>query len=221
MPLTDDVPVRRRSNRQAIATAERREQILDAAMTAFAEAGYHATSMRDIAGRVALSHTGLLHHFPDKAALLEAVLDRDLERAAVDAMLDPRQGESFLRGLVALAERDARDPERTRFYCVVGAEALTPTHPAHGYFRQWYARVREAVTAALEDLERRGHYTGPAGGIPLAAVHIASMREGLNQHWLLAPDEVDLVAAVTEQLQQYTDLPLNVLHGSSRSTTGA
>ncbi|WP_432506118.1 TetR/AcrR family transcriptional regulator [Kineococcus arenarius] len=208
MPLTDDVPVRRRTSRQAVATAERREQILDAATTAFAETGFNATSMRDVAARAGLSHTGLLHHFPDKAALLEAVLDRDLGNAALDATLDPHDGESFLRGLVALAERDARDPERTRLYCVIAAEALAPGHPAHGYFRQWYQRVRETVTTALQDLHRRGRYTGDPLGIPAAATHVASMREGLNQHWLLAPDQVDLVASVRAQLQLYTDLPL-------------
>ncbi|GAA4969005.1 helix-turn-helix domain-containing protein [Kineococcus glutinatus] len=208
MPLTDDVPVRRRTSRQAAATAERREQILDAAVTAFTEAGFNATSMRDVAGRAGLSHTGLLHHFPDKAALLEAVLDRDLEHAALDATLDPRDGEAFLRGLVALAERDAAEPERVRFYCLVAAEALAPAHPAHGYFRQWFDRVRTTVTTALTDLDRRGRYTGGPGSIPAAAVHIASMREGLNQHWLLAPDRIDLVAAVRAQLQRYTDLEL-------------
>lgn len=208
MPLTDDVAVRRRISRQAQATHERREQILDAAVAAFNESGFNGTSIRDVAARVGMSHTGVLHHFPDKAALLEAVLDRRLERAVAEFPLETGDGEVFLRSLVALAERDAQAPDDLRLYCTIAAEALSPTHPAHGYFTQWYHQARASVLTALRDLERRGHFTGHGVSIETAAVQIASMRDGLNQHWLLAPDEVDLVGATRAQLRFYTDLDL-------------
>lgn len=208
MPLTDEVVVRRRVSRQAQATAERREQILDAASAAFTEHGFNGTSMRDVASRVGMSHTGVLHHFPDKAALLEAVLDRRVERSGSQFNLDSHDGEKFLRSLLELARRDVRDPDELRMYQVVAAESLALTHPAHGYMRRWYKTVRQHVTEALEDLDRRGHYTGHGIDIPTAAAIIAGMREGLNPQWLLDPDGFDLVGAVRAQLRVFTDLEL-------------
>jgi AcrR family transcriptional regulator len=48
-------------------------RLLAAAVDAFAERGFHATTTRDIAARVGLSPAGLYVHFPSKAALLAEV----------------------------------------------------------------------------------------------------------------------------------------------------
>ncbi|MBL4685268.1 MAG: TetR/AcrR family transcriptional regulator [Nannocystaceae bacterium] len=53
-----------------------REQILDAAEGLFADGGFHGTSVRDIAGRLGIPTASLLHHFPRKASLYGAVLER-------------------------------------------------------------------------------------------------------------------------------------------------
>ena len=54
----------------------RREAILDAASSLFAERGYHGASLRDISRRAGISHPGMLHHFASKDTLLGAVIDR-------------------------------------------------------------------------------------------------------------------------------------------------
>lgn len=48
----------------------RREEILRAALAAFREHGYHATSLDDIAARLGIRKTALYHYFADKDALL-------------------------------------------------------------------------------------------------------------------------------------------------------
>ena len=203
MPFTPDVPVKRRVSKQAVATEERRDQILDRAVEAFTAKGFNATSIREIAVRTGMSHTGVLHHFPDKAALLEAVLDRRVARAERDVRLDTTDGLEFLRGLVALTARDVAAPGDLAMYCVVAAEALAPEHPAHGYFARWYRMVRASARAALEDLQSSGRYRPADLPLDAAAVQIAGLRDGLNQQWLLAPEEIDLVEAVRAQLQLY------------------
>jgi AcrR family transcriptional regulator len=50
------------------------EGILDRAAGLFARRGYAKTSVQDVADAVGLSKAGLLHHFPSKDALHEAVL---------------------------------------------------------------------------------------------------------------------------------------------------
>jgi AcrR family transcriptional regulator len=60
-------------NRDAPSTAER---ILDAAEDLFAEKGYSATSLGDVADRVGIRSPSLYNHFRNKEALYEAVLER-------------------------------------------------------------------------------------------------------------------------------------------------
>ena len=56
-------------------TARRRAEIVEAATSVFAARGYHGGSLRDIARQIDLSFTSLVHHFPSKSDLLEAVLE--------------------------------------------------------------------------------------------------------------------------------------------------
>lgn len=54
----------------------RREEILAAALRLFADNGYAATSMRDLAAAVALTEGALYKHFAGKQELFEATIDR-------------------------------------------------------------------------------------------------------------------------------------------------
>ncbi|MGD2135614.1 MAG: TetR/AcrR family transcriptional regulator [Gemmatimonadales bacterium] len=67
----------------------RRREILHAALRAFREKGYHATTLDDIAAHLGVRKTALYHYFPDKEAILyechresQAELDRLLEEAS-------------------------------------------------------------------------------------------------------------------------------------------
>jgi AcrR family transcriptional regulator len=60
-------------NHEMPSTAER---ILDAAEDLFAEKGYSATSLGDVADRVGIRSPSLYNHFRNKEALYEAVLER-------------------------------------------------------------------------------------------------------------------------------------------------
>ena len=62
-----------RENREIPSTAHR---ILDAAEDLFAEKGYSATSLGDVADRVGIRSPSLYNHFRNKEALYEAVLER-------------------------------------------------------------------------------------------------------------------------------------------------
>ena len=74
------------------------EGILDRAAGLFARRGYAKTSIQDVAAAVGLSKAGLLHHFPSKDALHEAVL------AHADAL-----GRRVLGGVAHLEAGPERD----------------------------------------------------------------------------------------------------------------
>lgn len=57
----------------------RREEILDAAIEAFAEGGYHGTSMEDIARIVGVRKRALYHYFSSKDELLFEILKQPTE----------------------------------------------------------------------------------------------------------------------------------------------
>jgi TetR/AcrR family transcriptional regulator len=61
---------------QSLTTAQR---ILDAAEDLFAEKGYSATSLGDVADRVGIRSPSLYNHFKNKEGLYQAVLERLLE----------------------------------------------------------------------------------------------------------------------------------------------
>lgn len=67
--MTSELPV----NISAPSTSER---ILDAAEDLFAQKGYSATSLGDVADRVGIRSPSLYNHFRNKEALYEAVLER-------------------------------------------------------------------------------------------------------------------------------------------------
>jgi len=66
------------------------EGIVDRAAALFARRGFAKTSVQEIADAVGLSKAGLLHHFPSKDALYEAVLAAadTLGQEALDAVAD-------------------------------------------------------------------------------------------------------------------------------------
>lgn len=52
-----------------------RERILDAALAVFAERGYEASSIAEIADRAGVAKSVIYHHFGSKAGLYEAILE--------------------------------------------------------------------------------------------------------------------------------------------------
>ncbi len=62
------------------AALPRREQLLEAAATLFAERGFHAVGIDDIGAAAGISGPGVYRHFRSKGALLESLCDRAMTR---------------------------------------------------------------------------------------------------------------------------------------------
>jgi AcrR family transcriptional regulator len=58
-----------------------REEIIDAAIDVFAEAGYHDAGVADIAKRVGIGHSTFYRHFENKRAILDEVVNTVIERS--------------------------------------------------------------------------------------------------------------------------------------------
>lgn len=141
----------RRARGEYRKSAQRREQIIDAAFVVFSRVGYLNATMTEIAGRAAITVPGLTHHFPTKSDLLAGVFDRrDLDAAT---HLEGRSGVELLRGLVEIARRDETDLALTRMYAILTSEATDPGHPAHAYFGRRYDFILSSVEQAFREAE--------------------------------------------------------------------
>lgn len=181
-----------RTRGRAARGAERREEILHAAMALIAERGYRATSFGAVAEQVGITQQGALHYFPTKQALLLAVLEaRDRWDTAGGG---ERAGDPWPLDLyTSLVDYNESRPEIVRTFCALLGESVTGTHPAGEFFAERYARVREDLAVALrfEFGDRMPNGLSPEDVAPL----VVAVMDGMQFQWLAARDSVDMSTA--------------------------
>jgi AcrR family transcriptional regulator len=188
-------------------SAERREEILRAGMEVFSRAGFRSGSLRDVAERVGMSQAGLLHHFPSKNELLEALLVRREDESLALMGEELPRGADYLRAIVGVIEHNVQTPGLVALFTTLSAEATAPDHPVHQYFLTRYRsvvdRIRRALEAAAEDGVLRD-------GVDIdgTAHDFVALMDGLQVQWLLEPDAVDMVARVREFAQSLVTVDL-------------
>lgn len=165
---------------------ERREEILETALQVFARSGYRGTSLRVVAELTGLTQAGLLHHFGTRENLLVEVLRR---REQLGAERDPEKRGQPER-LAATLRRNTETPGLVELHSVLATQAADPEHPAHDYFIERYAAMRERYTAELVRRAEAGLL--PAGSDPaILATVIIALADGLQVQWMLDP-EIDM-----------------------------
>jgi AcrR family transcriptional regulator len=191
----------------------RRAQIIQGAFRAFGAVGYRNTSMLRLAADCGVSRAGLLHHFPTKESLLEAVLEqRELrDGATFFPPVGGRDGLEFFAGLIRLVAHNQANPGIVSLFAVLSAEATDPTHPAHGYFVARYERARVSMQLAIDDLAARKLLRDNVDPGDMA-VDLIALMDGLQIQWLLAPDRVDMPARLRARLHDViaVELPATV-----------
>ncbi|WP_158850230.1 TetR/AcrR family transcriptional regulator [Saccharothrix deserti] len=172
-----------------------RAKAVQAAVELFATSGFKGTSVARVAEKTGLSQSGLLHHFPSKAALLAAVLE---ERDAEDGrFLTTEDGQvplgwAAFDALAALVARNSTRPHLVGLFVRLSAEATEPGHPAHGWIKEHYAGVGAWLTDAIHTGQERGEIH-PDAPVPTLVHTTIAVMDGLQQQWLVAPDRVPMV----------------------------
>jgi AcrR family transcriptional regulator len=75
--VTDQPPERRRSR---MTSAARREQLLQVARSLFAERGFEATSVEEIAAKAGVSKPVVYEHFGGKEGIYAVIVDREMQK---------------------------------------------------------------------------------------------------------------------------------------------
>lgn len=103
--------------------------VLDHAVDCFWRTGYQATSVRDLAARMAITGTSLYNAFDDKRSLFRRALDHYLDEArrrrdALESALPPKEAiRQFLAGAI---ERSLEDDERRGCFLINSALEVAP-----------------------------------------------------------------------------------------------
>ena len=177
---------------------QRRDSIVTAAHEVFAAHGYRGGSLQDVADRVGMSQTSLLHYFPSKSELLLAVLDwrdtitgdgnpRDPEETLVDAVVRQAHFNETVPGVIEL-------------YTVLCAESVTDNHPGLEYFTERYERLRRSYLRAFSALADAGRLR-PGVDPARAAASLIALWDGIQTQWLMAPEDIDMAGCLRDYLE--------------------
>lgn len=177
-------------------SARIKAEVIAKATEAFAERGYTGTSMREIALAVGMTQQGLSHHFASKEALLEAVLKhRDEASLQHYGTLQLGAVETLRAVALDVVERSGLIQLTT----MLAAEAITPSHPAHEFFKEHFAAARGVFTRLITRGQADGEIRDDIPADQLATLVVAVF-EGLQVQWLIGPD-VDIVGSVETALK--------------------
>lgn len=190
------VPPRYRTrSRVDVSGEESRAKAVAVATELFALTGFKGTSVAAVAAGTGLSQSGLLHHFPSKAALLTAVLE-ERDRQDGDFLAGsggPPLGWAAFDALAALIARNSARPHLVGLFVRLAAEAVEPSHPAHTWVDEHYRGLRRWLTEAVRTGQEQGEIASEAPVDSVVRTTIAVV-DGLQQQWLLQPDEVSMTA---------------------------
>lgn len=171
---------------------QRRQQILDVTRAIADERGFHAISIDAVAKRAGITRPVVYDHFNDLPGLLQALLDREGERAMEQLMgllPQPREGvgprELLVEALRAFLEAVRDEPVTWRL-------VLMPPEGAPAQLRERIAEVRQQVTDQLAAVAPQALVQG--GGPPppdpeLTAINLQAISEEAARLLLERPAE--------------------------------
>lgn len=206
----DEDEDRRRSDTRAAVTprpgskGERtRNRILDTALELFAHSGSNAVSLRSIAAKAGISHSGLLRYFNDKEALVLAAVQRR-DRMSLSMMSDTSD-QVFHKALPAndaislllnATLENMQQPGTVAMFVKLSAEATDHKHPAHDYFVRRYSVLIDAIADSFTHLMSITHEEALND-----ARRFVAFIDGIQIQWLLDPKSVDMASLALDYLR--------------------
>ncbi|MFT3943329.1 MAG: TetR/AcrR family transcriptional regulator [Ancrocorticia sp.] len=182
-------------------TEETRKAILDEALRVFAASGYRAGSVAKIAANIGMTEAGIAYHFPNKAALLLAVLDHRDDQLR-EIIVSEGDGIRMLKAVVELHRVLPESRGYAELYCVVSAEAINPKHPAHERFITQRRGSRKILRDAFRDLAAKD-LLAPGVDPDLAGDICSSHIDGVQIQWLLEAEEINMAEQVEVLFRQF------------------
>ena len=160
--MSDGVPGRARKAEPAA----RRDAILDAALTVFAERGFEAARLDDVAAQAGVAKGTLYLYFKDKEALFEEVVRSAaspiVERLSVLATAPDMPMTLMLDALFGLFEKEVLGTRRKLLIRLIIAEGPRFPRIAEFYFRDVISRIMPMLSKIAQRAADRGELPNDA-----------------------------------------------------------
>ncbi|MDC4233762.1 TetR/AcrR family transcriptional regulator [Actinomyces sp. B33] len=160
---------------------ERREQLVAVGRSLFADRGFSATSVEEIAARAKVSKPVIYEHFGGKEGLYAVVVDREVHAllSQVSSSLESSDRPRFVLENAALALLDYIESNTAGFRVLVRD---APTEQALGSYSSVLGDVAARVEHVLADQFRRSSFD--PGWAPLYAQMLVGLIAQVGQWWL-------------------------------------
>ncbi|MDL9979234.1 TetR/AcrR family transcriptional regulator [Microbacterium sp. ASV49] len=172
----------------------KREEILTSALDVIAREGFRKASVREIADAVGLSQAGLLHYFGSKEQLFVEIMRKRDEVDTEHFDLDSSHYNPMREGYLRVIRHNSEVPGVVELFSRLAVEASDVEHPAHEYFLQRSALIRELFTKSIAEEQEAGRVTDKVDAEVLARI-LQAVSDGMQLQWLLDRD-VDMAATV-------------------------
>ena len=181
-----------------------REALTQAAFALFAERGYDATTLADIADAAGVSTRTIFAYFPSKQDILFATFDEMREALAL-ALTNRPAGQDALGALrdFIVSTADAKDELHERLDCVIAADETLRSHK-----RARIAEFQDVVASAIAD----DLGAGPDDLRPqVAAASLTAAFEVLERETGGTPQTAEDIAAAIDPIIAFVRAGLNAL----------
>jgi TetR/AcrR family transcriptional regulator, repressor for uid operon len=184
------------------AQSERRMRILDAAERCFVRAGFHRTTMQDVALEAKMSPGNLYRYFPSKDSMAVGLAERDRAQVAQDFSLVV-EAEDFFEGFVRLARKHFEEKPREKAILCLEIWAEATRNPAFAAVTHEFEReVIERLEALFREAQERG-VVAPDVDRRALAVLLSTLADGLFVRRAILPNfdpqrEIATLMAVVE-----------------------
>src|SRR5262245_47759423 len=180
-------------------------QIVDAAHQLFSARGFKGTTLAAVAAQVGLTDAGVLHHFASKEALVQAVLDRDLERriAQMNELVE-LGGLAAIKRLSAWGSTVEQTPELTGLLIVLNAEGIAQGSPSHQYIVQRYKNLEDLIAGLIRQGIDNGEIRADVDADWEASALVAYF-DGIRFQWYYSGRRLPVGAAVERYIELLID----------------
>lgn len=187
----------RTSEQYELLRQERKEEILDAALHVFAQDGYHASSVSQIASKANISKGLLYNYFESKEAVLVQLMDElfdyamDLMKVVPDEVIDDERFEEIIRLSVQIP---LEEPKKWKLYMALA-------------FQQDVSEILIKEMSVKMGPYIQGisnYFIGKGYEDPMAMMRIFSaVLDGVQMHCLLDPENFPAQQAQDYLIEQF------------------
>jgi TetR/AcrR family transcriptional regulator, repressor for uid operon len=193
---------------------DRHTHILNAAERSFVRAGFHRTTMQDVAAEAGMSPGNLYRYFPSKDALVAGLCERDRGQLAGEFAEVRDAGANFMEAFKELGRRHFENAESGKAKLCLEIWAEATRNPAIAALQTDFDRGLEEQFVAVFEAAKQAGAVHPSVDSRAVASIISKLGDGLFVRRAVAADfdaerevaEVfDVICALVSGAVQFSD----------------